>query len=215
MQGATGDFDKIVADLREIGEMGLKEDPPIRFAYECMAWGAHVDTWEQTWDIVERVSLPNFGIVLDTFQILGCIWADPTEVSGKLASGPTSLVSTISKLKSLAPKLLPKVFYIQLCDAELLSPPISPAHPFYDREQKPRMMWSRNARLFPCEYGKGAYLPVIELAKAIFNDLGYRGWVSLEVFARSAAEEGQHVPQEHAERAAKSWTCFLAEAGYA
>jgi hypothetical protein len=29
------------------------------------------NTWEQVWDLVKRVDRPNFGINLDTFQILG------------------------------------------------------------------------------------------------------------------------------------------------
>ncbi len=43
LEGTTGNFDKLVADIREIGELGLKEDPPVRFAYEALAWGAHLD----------------------------------------------------------------------------------------------------------------------------------------------------------------------------
>jgi 4-hydroxyphenylpyruvate dioxygenase len=45
LEGTTADEDKIVADIRELGELGLKEDPPIRFAYEALAWGAHLDLW--------------------------------------------------------------------------------------------------------------------------------------------------------------------------
>lgn len=76
------------------------------------------------------------------------------------------------------------------------------------------MMWGRNARLFPCETDRGGYLPVVELAKVIFDDVGYRGWVSLEVFSGSAAQEDESVPRNHAERARKSWDKFLVEAGY-
>jgi 4-hydroxyphenylpyruvate dioxygenase len=43
LEGTAGDEDKIVADIKEIGELGLKEHPPIRFAYEALAWGAHLD----------------------------------------------------------------------------------------------------------------------------------------------------------------------------
>lgn len=43
-EGTTGNFEKIAADMREIALLGLKEDPPVRFAYEVMAWGAHIDT---------------------------------------------------------------------------------------------------------------------------------------------------------------------------
>lgn len=42
LEGTTGDEDKIVADIKELGELGLKENPPVRFAYEALAWGAHL-----------------------------------------------------------------------------------------------------------------------------------------------------------------------------
>jgi 4-hydroxyphenylpyruvate dioxygenase len=45
LEGTTGSEDKIVADIREIGELGLKENPPVRFAYEALAWGAHIDLY--------------------------------------------------------------------------------------------------------------------------------------------------------------------------
>ena len=43
-EGTTGDFDSIVADMKEVAIMGLQQNPPIRFVYEAMAWGAHIDT---------------------------------------------------------------------------------------------------------------------------------------------------------------------------
>lgn len=70
LEGTTGNFDKIVADIREIGELGLQEDPPIRFAYEALAWGAHLDLWQQVWAVVIKVDLPNVGTVLDTYHVL-------------------------------------------------------------------------------------------------------------------------------------------------
>lgn len=42
--GTTGDVEKIVADLKEVARLGLVENPPIKFTYEAMAWGAHIDT---------------------------------------------------------------------------------------------------------------------------------------------------------------------------
>lgn len=45
LEGTTGDIDKIVADMKEIAELGLKESPPVRFAYEALAWGAHLDLY--------------------------------------------------------------------------------------------------------------------------------------------------------------------------
>jgi 4-hydroxyphenylpyruvate dioxygenase len=49
-----------------------------------------------------------------------------------------------------------KIFYFQVGDAQLLNPPLSELHPMWARNQKPRMTWARNARLFPFEEDKGA-----------------------------------------------------------
>jgi len=48
-EGTTGDTDKLVADLTEIAKMGLQQQPPIRFAYEAMAWGAHINLYALSW----------------------------------------------------------------------------------------------------------------------------------------------------------------------
>ncbi|GKU22547.1 unnamed protein product [Fusarium langsethiae] len=67
----TGDMDVIVGDLVELADMGLKQDPPIRFAYEALCWSTHVDTWEKSWEVAQKVNRPNFGLCLDTFNIAG------------------------------------------------------------------------------------------------------------------------------------------------
>lgn len=65
----TGDVDHIVADLTEATLLGLQESPVIRFAYEGVSWGTHVDTWDGCWEIVKRIDLPNLGLCLNTFHI--------------------------------------------------------------------------------------------------------------------------------------------------
>jgi 4-hydroxyphenylpyruvate dioxygenase len=67
------------------------------------------------------------------------------------------------------------------------------------------MSWSRNCRLFYGETGHGAYLPVLEVASAIFKDLGFEGWVSLELFNRLMSDPGSWVPETLALRGAISW----------
>jgi 4-hydroxyphenylpyruvate dioxygenase len=39
-EGVTGDMEVIVQDLREIADMGAREDPPFRFAYENLCFGS-------------------------------------------------------------------------------------------------------------------------------------------------------------------------------
>ncbi|THU93000.1 xylose isomerase-like protein [Dendrothele bispora CBS 962.96] len=271
-EGTTGDIDKLVADLTEIAQMGLRQDPPIRFGYEAIGWGAHVNLWEQSWDIVQRVNLPNFGLVLDTYHILSVLYGDPTSPTGILPTGLTNLNSSLSTLSSLGSsssssqleEFLKKLFYIQLSDAELLDPPLSSTHELCTKNpgMNPLMIWSRNARLFPGEYSeklsspsppssssssssslppesksksksesesesepeskpkseselqyheassytkRGGYLPVHEVAKVLFEDLGYRGVVSLESFSVTMVQEGEEVPGKHAEKGMRGW----------
>jgi 4-hydroxyphenylpyruvate dioxygenase len=94
------------------------------------------------------------------------------------------------------------VFYVEACDGERLDRPLDPGHPFWNPEQKPRMAWSRNARLFPME--EGGYLPVCQILQAVC-DAGYKGYVAFEVFNRTINEPDQNVPSDHAKRAAISW----------
>ncbi|KAJ6568391.1 xylose isomerase-like protein [Mycena vulgaris] len=206
--GTTGDVGKIVADMKEVAELGLKETPPVRFAYEALSWGAHFDLWEQVWDIVLKVDLPNFGTVLDTYHILACVYGDPTSPNGLQPEAETTLAASLSRLAN-TPNLLAKLFYVQLSDAERLEPPLSPIHPYYDAAQKPNMQWSRNARLFPCEEARGGYLPVEAVVKVLFGDMGFRGWVSLEVFSRSMTDPDPTTPKAHAERGIQSWKTLL------
>jgi 4-hydroxyphenylpyruvate dioxygenase len=68
-EGITNDRRSLVADLQQIADMGMAQDPPVKFVYEAMAWGRFIETWEQAWEVVHAVDRPNFGICLDTFQV--------------------------------------------------------------------------------------------------------------------------------------------------
>ncbi|KAJ7483331.1 xylose isomerase-like protein [Mycena latifolia] len=212
-EGTTGDIEKIVSDLKEIAELGLKETPPVRFAYEALSWGAHIDLWEQAWDVVLKVDLPNFGTVIDTYHILACVYGDPTSPSGVQPDAQTALSASLARMAE-TPNLLAKLFYVQLSDAERLEPPLSPTHPYHDAAQKPNMQWSRNARLFPCEEARGGYLPVEAVASMLFENVGFRGWVSMEVFSRTMSDPDPATPRVHAERGIQSWKSLLQRLGH-
>lgn len=102
--------------------------------------------------------------------------------------------------------LADKLFYIQFSDAEHLNPPLSPTHPFWEDDMKPRMQWSRNARLFPFE---GGCLPLLDFARTIFEQLHWRGWVSMEIFSKTMSDPDPSVPRNHAQRGARSWQKML------
>ncbi|KAI4594531.1 3-dehydroshikimate dehydratase [Pestalotiopsis sp. 9143b] len=197
------DRDLIVADLQIVADMGLEENPPIRYVYEALCWGTRVDHWEQSWDIVRAVDRPNFGLCLDTFNIAGRIYADPSSETGMTPNAERAVTESIARL--LSDIDISKVFYVQVVDAERLQEPLVKGHKYYDAEQPCRMSWSRNCRLFYGEKDRGAYLPVVEISKAIFQGLGYEGWVSLELFNRRMSEQDKNVPRELASRGAASW----------
>ena len=155
--------------------------------------------------MVQRVNRSNFGMCLDTFNIAARIYADPTVPGG--VAGPDAADAVRQSLERLLERVdVARVFYVQVVDAERLRVPLGPGHAFHVDGQPPRMSWSRNCRLFYGEEDRGAYLPVREIAAAIFHGLGFEGWVSLELFNRRMNDEGADVPYELARRGALSWS---------
>lgn len=206
-EGSTGDVARILANITKVADLALQEKPPIRFAYEAISWGTHIDLWEGTWEVIKRVDRPNLGLCLDTFHIAGRVWADPTQESGQNPNSDAALEKSIERiLKDVDPD---KIFYVQLSDAALLDPPLNEQHSFFTEGQKPRMTWARNARLFPYEYDRGAYLPIDRIMDAIFVGLKWKGWVSMEVFNKQLYDESEGIPQEYATRGSISWKVFL------
>jgi 4-hydroxyphenylpyruvate dioxygenase len=65
---AVEDADRLAGQLAaaaaRAGERGL------RIAYEALAWGRHVSTWERSWDAVRRADSPALGMCLDSFHVL-------------------------------------------------------------------------------------------------------------------------------------------------
>ncbi|KAJ5585607.1 uncharacterized protein N7459_005407 [Penicillium hispanicum] len=193
----TGDRDRLAADLAEAADVAF----PVRIAYEALAWGTYINTWEDSWEIVRRANRPNLGICLDTFNIAARLWADPTSPTGRLpASADDDLHTSMERLiREVDPD---QVMMVQLADGERVDPQMS----FLHATESPKLLaWSRNARLFPCEEERGGYLPIREVADTCLNGLGYSGWVSMEVFSRTTQEEDPSVPGAHAERASRSW----------
>lgn len=207
----SGDMDLIVADLREVADLGARETPVITFAYEALAWGTYVDTWEKSWDVVQRVDRANFGLCLDSFNIAGRIYADPASPSGTTPTAAADVKASVARL--LRDVDVARVVYVQVVDAERLDKPLVPGHAFFADDQPPRMSWSRNCRLFYREEDHGAYLPVRDVCDAFFNGLGFEGWVSMELFNRCMADAHPDTPARLARRAAESWTRMVDDLG--
>lgn len=207
--GVTGDLEVIVSDMIEVADLGLKEMPPVRFAYENLAWGRFVDIWEKVWEIVNKVDRWNFGMCLDTFNISGRIWADPARQSGKVEGDADKILD--ESLKAMVKSVdIKKVWYVQVVGAERLSKPLVQGHEWFADDQPSRMSWSRNARLFYGEEEKGQYLPIEKVSRAILNPvgqggIGFEGWISMELFSRTMNDTRHEVPTEHARRGAVAW----------
>ena len=155
------------------------------------------------WAMVKAVNRDNFGICLDTFNIAGRVYADPTAPDGLMPKAEENLKKSLDRLvKEIDVK---KVFYVQVIDGEKLSEPLVEGHKFYKPDQRPKMSWSRNCRLFYDETDLGGYLPIKQIGEAIFHGLGYEGWVSLEYFNANTSDRNPGLPSELAHRAAKSW----------
>lgn len=164
--------------MRTLGELALKYDKIV--AYEATAWGIHVDTWQQTRDIVALVDLPNVRLCLDTFHIAAKEAGDPFNRSAPIRpDGMQNLRLSLDEMKrTVRPS---SIGYFQLSDATVADPE-QKNYPRRDLNQPPYMTQSRNCRIFPCEPPRyGGTLPALDVAKTVF-ELGYRGWVSMEVF---------------------------------
>lgn len=197
----TGDRDRLAADLAEAADVAF----PVRIAYEALAWGTYINTWEDSWDVIKRADRPNLGICLDTFNIAARVWADPTNPTGRLpAHADQNLRESMNRLvREIDPAL---VLMVQLADGER----VDPQTPFLHEPGLPTLLsWSRNARLFPFEEERNGYLPIREVIDACIKRLGYTGWVSMEVFSRTLGDDDPAVPAEHAARAGQSWQRVL------
>ncbi|KAK9311559.1 xylose isomerase-like protein [Lipomyces starkeyi] len=204
----TGDFDKIVNDFVEISEMGLKEDPPIRFAYEACAWSTYHDTWQHIWTVVDKVDRPNFGLCLDTYHVGAIVWADIMTESGIRPNADDLLKADLAEFAAIVPP--EKIFFVQLSDAERVPGGLKPGHPWYSPDEHPNASWNFNARIYPCEHDTfNGYLPVEEIVRSWVYDCGYRGWFTMEIFNRTMADPSPEVPRHYAKRGQASWKSLV------
>lgn len=197
----------LLSDLVAAAELGARMQPPMRISYEALCWGTRIDVWEQSWDMVQKVDRPNFGLCIDTFNVAGGIYADPSSPNGKTPRAEHVLAESIQRLVSRVD--IDKVFLVQIADGGRLSEPLVPGHVLYNESQPTRMSWSRHARLFYGEHDLGAYLPVKEIMMAVITRMGYKGWVSHEVFNHRLFIEDAAIPDEMAKRATASFEKML------
>ncbi|EXG81807.1 sugar phosphate isomerase/epimerase and 4-hydroxyphenylpyruvate domain-containing protein [Cryptosporangium arvum] len=94
---AVTDDGLLAAQLTELASRAAARG--LRIAYEALAWGSHVNTYEHSWDVVARADHPALGVCLDSFHILSR-GSDPAPIAGIPGE---------------------KIFFLQLADAPHLS----------------------------------------------------------------------------------------------
>lgn len=197
---SSGDWSRMVADLRELSTLAASY--PVSIAYEAVAWGTYIDTWEGSLRMVQDVNRDNFGLCLDSFHVAARVWGDITVESGMREDADSALQKSLDRLVETCP--LDKIFYMQLSDAERFLPPLTPEHRFYSENTHSSICWSRNARPFPLEEELGAYLPVIAISHAWFKRKDWKGVVSMEIFDWRMRENESPRPDENVQRAVES-----------
>ncbi|KAL4865779.1 hypothetical protein BDV12DRAFT_210927 [Aspergillus spectabilis] len=206
-QMVTDELNVVAKDLAELGDLAREFSENyggrlIKIGYEGLSW-ARRNTWESTWEVVRRADRGNVGLVVDAFNILAVEFADPYAVDwsgrvyGDLDMGLREVRRSMGRLVQAVPG--EKIFFFQVADAVRIEPGILVMERKGMGDVPALLPWSRGYRLFPCEEGLGAYLPVDLVAAAVLAT-GYKGPLSLEVFNHSLNGPGEEVPRIHAER---------------
>ncbi|MFH8973606.1 bifunctional sugar phosphate isomerase/epimerase/4-hydroxyphenylpyruvate dioxygenase family protein [Streptomyces sp. NPDC017890] len=94
---AVDDDDLAAEQLSRLAD--LAQDHGVRVAYEALAWGRHVNTYDHAWRVVESAGHPALGTCLDSFHILS------------RGSDPQGIEAIPGE----------KIFFLQLADAPLLA----------------------------------------------------------------------------------------------
>lgn len=94
---SLGDDEILIDDLRLLGERAGARG--LRIGYEALAWGRHVNTYQQVWKLVRQADHPAVGVILDSFHTLS-LKGDPAAI----ADIPGD-----------------KIFFVQMADAPILA----------------------------------------------------------------------------------------------
>jgi sugar phosphate isomerase/epimerase len=202
MTDCSRDAAVITNELQALADLASADQPTISIAYEALSWGTNHSTWESALDLVKSVNRPNFGLCMDTFHEATKIWGDPSSPSGKQMHADERLRDSLARFVRDCPR--EKLFYVQLSDGERLDPPYSVAHPWALPGEAKEFTWSKHARPFPFEREFGGYLPIGEIARAWIVEMGFHGWVSMEIFDRRL-RDGKVSVETAARRGVESW----------
>lgn len=94
---SLGDEGILVDDLRLLAEHAGARN--LRIGYEALAWGRHVNTYQQVWSLVRQADHPALGVILDSFHTLS-LKGDPAAIRNIPGD---------------------KIFFVQMADAPVLA----------------------------------------------------------------------------------------------
>ncbi|WVQ77318.1 hypothetical protein IAR50_007002 [Cryptococcus sp. DSM 104548] len=224
---ATAGDEKTAADLRWIADLGAKQNPVVKIAYECWCFGARSD-WEYTWKIMQIANHPNIGLCLDAAQFA----LSPTygyDILGGKGWSDSKYTAMLSRLSALPKE---SIAYVEISDVLEPSPPLYGGSPFDKqaieedkgdgRERNAIEKWCGYARPLPLvgpnaglgdgpdggeearKVGERDSARVVGTLEAIFST-GWRGHCMFEVFeSKYIAAEDPSVPRRYAQACKKS-----------
>ena len=94
---SLGDERILVEDLHLLGERAGARG--LRIGYEALAWGKHVNTYQQVWNLVRQADHSAVGVILDSFHTLS------------LKGDPSAIAEIPGE----------KIFFVQMADAPILA----------------------------------------------------------------------------------------------
>ncbi|KAL7418290.1 hypothetical protein Q5752_006746 [Cryptotrichosporon argae] len=214
---ASTDLDVYAGDMRWIAELGAKQSSPVKIAYECWCFAHHVNTWELTWDIIQRADHPNLGLCLDVahFPLSPSYGWDP--VTGK-GFTDEQFDALLGRLRAVPAD---KIVYLELSDMVVPDPPLYAGSVFDHwaaNNKAPRdgdrFIWTicgrpvplvgRNAGTLAVGEAVSQGARVVEALRAILST-GFKGTCLFEFFeAEVMALPDVDVPARYATASAQS-----------
>src|SRR5690606_12943886 len=94
---SLGDEGILIDDLRLLGERAGARG--LRIGYGALAWGRHVNTYQQVWNLVRQADHPALGVILDSYHTLS-LKGDPRAIRDIPGD---------------------KIFFVQMADAPILT----------------------------------------------------------------------------------------------
>lgn len=94
-QNSSGDWTRMVTDLQALSDLAALYSVDI--AYEAVAWGTYIDTWEDSLRMVQDVNRENFGLCLDSFHIAARMWGDNTVEGGMREDADLALGKSLDR----------------------------------------------------------------------------------------------------------------------